>query len=105
MMGISVIAITDAHFDPQLQCRQLESLALLKPDIMIAIPSDNKRTSAAFRKIAESSMKLVLINSVPEGLSREDYVTCVSVNERSHGQNMGHGLGEYMYRHGLKTTA
>ena len=69
---------------------------------MIAIPSDNKRTSAAFRKIAESSMKLVLINSVPEGLSREDYVTCVSVNERSHGQNMGHGLGEYMYRHGLK---
>lgn len=101
-MGISVIAITDAHFDPQLQCRQLESLALLKPDIMIAIPSDNKRTSAAFRKIAESGMKLVLINSVPEGLSREDYVTCVSVNERSHGQNMGHGLGEYMYRHGLK---
>ena len=101
-MGISVIAITDAHFDPQLQCRQLESLALLKPDIMIAIPSDNKRTSAAFRKIAESSMKLVLINNVPEGLSREDYVTCVSVNERSHGQNMGHGLGEYMYRHGLK---
>jgi ribose transport system substrate-binding protein len=29
-------------------------------------------------------------------------VTCVSTNERSHGQNMGFGLGEYMRRHGLK---
>lgn len=101
-LGISVIAITDAHFDPQLQCRQLESLKLLEPDILIAIPSDNKRTSEAFKKIAESDIKLVLITNVPEGLAPADYVSCVSVNERSHGQNMGHGLGEYMYKHGLK---
>ena len=101
-LGISVIAITDAHFDPQLQCRQLESLKLLEPDILIAIPSDNKRTSEAFKKIVKSDIKLVLITNVPEGLSPADYVSCVSVNERSHGQNMGHGLGEYMYKHGLK---
>ena len=92
-----MIAITDAHFDPELQCRQLESLKLLEPDILIAIPSDNKRTSEAFMDIVKSKIKLVLITNVPEGLSPEDYVTCVSVNERSHGQNMGHGLGEYMY--------
>ena len=101
-LGISVIAITDAHFDPELQCRQLESLKLLEPDILIAIPSDNKRTSEAFKKIVNSDIKLVLITNVPEGLSPADYVSCVSVNERSHGQNMGHGLGEYMYKHGLK---
>lgn len=101
-LGISLIAITDAHFDPELQCRQLESLKLLEPDILIAIPSDNKRTSEAFMEIAKSRIKLVLITNVPEGLSPEDYVTCVSVNERSHGQNMGHGLGEYMYKHGMK---
>lgn len=101
-LGISLIAITDAHFDPELQCRQLESLKLLEPDILIAIPSDNKRTSEAFMDIVKSKIKLVLITNVPEGLSPEDYVTCVSVNERSHGQNMGHGLGEYMYKHGMK---
>lgn len=101
-MGISIIAITDAHFDPHLQCRQLDSLRMLEPDILIAIPSDNKITADAFRRIAESDIKLILITNVPDGLKREDYVTCVSVNERSHGQNMGHGLGEYMHRHGMK---
>lgn len=101
-MGISIIAITDAHFDPELQCRQLESLRILEPDILIAIPSDNKVTADAFKNIADSNIKLILITNVPEGLTPDDYVTCVSVNERSHGQNMGHGLGEYMCRHGMK---
>lgn len=100
-MGISIIAITDAHFDPELQCKQLDSLLSLEPDLFIAIPVDNKITSKAFEKIAASNSQLILITNVPEGLSIEDYVTCVSVNERSHGQNMGHGLGDYMERHGL----
>lgn len=101
-MGISIIAITDAHFDPELQCRQLESLMILKPDILIAMPTDNKATAEAFRKVADSDTKLILITNVPEGLKPDDYVTCVSVNERSHGQNMGHGLGGYMRMHGMK---
>lgn len=101
-MGISIIAITDAHFDPELQCRQLDSLSILEPDILIAIPVDNKLTADSFKKIARSQTKLILITNVPDGLTPDDYVTCVSVNERSHGQNMGHGLGEYMSKHGLK---
>ncbi len=101
-LGISIIGTTDAHFDPQLQCRQLESLRMLEPDILIAIPTDQKITAEAFQKITESGIKLILISNVPDGLSPGDYVTCVSINEHSHGQNMGHGLGEYMRRHNLK---
>jgi ribose transport system substrate-binding protein len=101
-MGISLIAVTDAHFDPELQCKQLKSLALLEPDIIIAVPTDNKKTSKAFKELVKNNIKLILITNVPDGLTREDYVTCVSTNERSHGQNMGFGLGEYMRRHGLK---
>lgn len=101
-LGILVIAITDAHFDPELQCKQLESLRGLEPDILIAIPADHKLTAEAFKKVADSKIKLILITNVPEGLKQEDYVTCVSVNEHSHGQNMGHGLGEYMYQHNMK---
>jgi len=100
-IGISLIAVTDAHFDPELQCRQLESLRILEPDVIIAIPTDNRKTSEAFKKVVEGKAKLILITNVPEGLNPGDYVTCVSVNERSHGQNMGHGLGEYMVRHNL----
>ena len=44
----------------------------------------------------------MLITNVPEGLTPRDYVSCISVNERSHGDNMGRGLGEYMVRHGLR---
>ena len=101
-LGISIIGTTDAHFDPQLQCRQLESLRMLEPDILIAMPTDNKITAEAFRKIADSDIKLILISNVPDGLRTGDYVTCVSINEHSHGQNMGHGLGEYMSQHNLK---
>ncbi|MEG1846922.1 MAG: LacI family DNA-binding transcriptional regulator [Lachnospiraceae bacterium] len=101
ILGISLIATTDAHFDPALQNKQLSSLQLLDPDIIIAIPTDNEKTAVAFKNIAKSRSKLVLIANVPSGLTPNDYVTCVSTNEHSHGRNMGHGLGEYMVKHGL----
>jgi len=101
-LGISLIAITDAHFDPKLQCKQLQSLQILEPDILIAIPTDNTRTSEAFKKITSSQTKLILITNIPEGLTQKDYVACVSVNEHSHGRFIGQGLGEYMLRHNLK---
>ena len=101
-LGISIIAVTDAHFSAELQCKQLESIRFLKPDILISIPVDTKDTAAAFRTIADSDTRLVLITNVPEGLTPRDYISCISVNERSHGDNMGRGLGEYMTRHGLK---
>lgn len=101
-LGISIIAVTDAHFNAELQCKQLESIRFLKPDILISIPVNTKDTAAAFRAIADSDTRLVLITNVPEGLTPRDYISCISVNERSHGDNMGRGLGEYMTRHGLK---
>ncbi|MDC7287264.1 LacI family DNA-binding transcriptional regulator [Blautia schinkii] len=101
-LGISLIAVTDAHFDASLQCKQLESIRFLDPDILIAIPVDSRDTAEAFREIAKSDTKLVLITNIPEGITSRDYVSCISVNEHSHGRNMGHGLGEYMVHHGLR---
>ena len=68
-LGISIIAVTDAHFNAELQCKQLESIRFLKPDILISIPVDTKDTAAAFRAIADSDTRLVLITNVPEGLT------------------------------------
>ncbi len=103
-LGISVIAVTDAHFDAALQCRQLESIRFLDPDILIAIPVDTKDTAGAFRSICDTNTKLVLITNIPDGFTPQDYVSCISVNEHSHGRNMGHGLGEYMVRHNLRNV-
>ena len=103
-MNISLIAIVDAHFDPELQKKQLESLMMMKPDILIALPTDVKRMSESFRKVAETRTRLVFISNVPEQMGHSDYISCVSVNERSHGRIAGTGLGEYMTRAGKKNV-
>lgn len=103
-LGISLIAVTDAHFDASLQCKQLESIRFLEPDVLVAIPVDSQNTAGAFQQIAKSDTKLVLITNIPDGITPNEYVSCISVNEHSHGRNMGNGLGEYMVRHGLKNV-
>ncbi len=103
-LGISLIATTDAHFNADLQCKQLESLRFLKPDVLIAFPVDKEETALAFQETVKSKTKLVLITNIPDGVTAKDYVSCVSVNEHSHGRNMGHGLGEYMVRHNLSNV-
>jgi ribose transport system substrate-binding protein len=103
-LNISLIATTDAHFNPELQNKQLESISLLDPDIVIAMPTDNRKTASSFKKVAQSKAKLILMSNVPEGLEPGDYVSCISTNERSHGRNIGQGLGEYMTAHGLKNA-
>ena len=103
-LGISLLAITDAHFNPAMQNKQLESLLNLEPDVIISIPTDNTETAEAYKKIANSKTKLILITNVPDGLTPRDYVTCISVNEHSHGRLVGRGLGEYMHKHGLSNV-
>ncbi|MCL2562458.1 MAG: LacI family DNA-binding transcriptional regulator [Oscillospiraceae bacterium] len=103
-LNISLIATTDAHFNPELQSKQLESICLLEPDVIISMPTDNKKTAPTFQKVAQSKAKLILITNVPDGLAPGDYVSCISTNERSHGRNIGQGLGEYMTAHGLKNA-
>ena len=104
-LGISILAVTDAHFDPEMQSKQLESLMTLKPDVIITLPTDNIKTAPVFKKIAQSKTKLVLITNVPSGLTTDDYVSCVSVNERSYGRSIGRGLGDYMSHHGKRKIA
>ncbi|WP_082234596.1 LacI family DNA-binding transcriptional regulator [Halobacillus massiliensis] len=101
-LGISLLAVTDAHFDPAMQNKQLEGLMALDPDIVIAIPTENNKTSEIFKKIGKSRSKLILITNIPHGMEQEDYTSCVSVNEWSHGRLAGSGLGSTMREEGRK---
>lgn len=92
--GISVVSVSDARFDPELQLTQLEALAMQKPDLIIAIPVDDKVTSDKFRRLSRHT-KLVFMSNVPEGLKKTEYCTCVSVNESENGANIGDLMGEY----------
>lgn len=101
-LGISLLAVTDAHFDAEMQNRQLKGLLALDPDIVIAIPVDDNKTSDMFKKVAESRSELILITNVPKGINQNDYVSCVSVNEWSHGRLAGSGLASSMRDLGKK---
>ena len=92
--GIDVVSVMDAHFDSELQNAQLDGIRLQKPDAVIAIPSDDSRTREKFQELSKVS-KLVFISNVPEGMSKNSYVSCVSVNESENGTNAGRMLGEY----------
>lgn len=92
--GISIISITNAHFDPLLQVNQLEGLRLQRPDAIIAIPVDDEVTAKKFQSIAEE-IKLIFLSNVPEGMDKDKYASCVSVNERENGQNAALMLGNY----------
>jgi ribose transport system substrate-binding protein len=101
-VGVKVVAVTDSHFDPRLQITQLEGMRMLHPNAVIAIPTDDKATAHKFRDIAKET-KLIFISNVPEGFTKEDYASCVSVNEQENGRSAGMLLGElFKHRKGAK---
>jgi ribose transport system substrate-binding protein len=101
-VGVKVVAVTDAHFDPRLQVTQLDGIRMLHPNAVIAIPTDDKATAQKFKDLSKET-RLVFISHVPEGFTKEDYAACVSVNEQENGRNAGVLLGElFKHRKGVK---
>ncbi|MDD2458576.1 MAG: LacI family DNA-binding transcriptional regulator [Eubacteriales bacterium] len=96
--GVKVLTVTDAHFDPTLQATQLDGIKMQKPDAIIAIPVDDKATAKKFKEISKETL-LVFISTIPEGFHKEDYASCISVNEKENGQNAGMILGNYFRNH------
>lgn len=92
--GIHVLTVTDAHFDPELQKTQLEGIMMQKPDAVIAVPVDEEKTAGIFLEVAKQT-RLILINSMPRSLKKEDYACWISVNERENGQNAARILGDH----------
>lgn len=92
--GVKVVAVTEAHFDPELQIAQLEGLRMQKLDAIISMPVDEKQTAQKYKELSKET-KLILISGLPYGFEREDYCSIVSVNEHENGRNAGQILGEY----------
>lgn len=102
-LGINIISIADAHFDPTLQSRQLESFSHLQPSIVVGMPTDDSLTSEPFRNLMGSS-KLVFLGHVPQGFTPKDYVSCISVNDREYGRYAAQALVERMHQNGVSNV-
>jgi ribose transport system substrate-binding protein len=85
-MGIKVIAVTDAHNDPNTQVADIETVLNKKPSIIVSIPTDPVATASAYRKALNQGVKLVFMDNVPSGFQAgKDYVSVVSADNFGNG--------------------
>ena len=101
-LGVTIIAVMGCQMDFPMQKKQIQSLLMLEPDIMIAFPVNHTLTQDVFKEVIRTKTKLVFMGHVPNGFEGKGYVSCISVNERSNGRNIGRGLGDYLLLHHKK---
>ncbi len=78
-LGITIVATTNANFDPGKQKNDIETVLAKKPSVMLSLPVDPVTTASAYRAANEAGTKLVLLSNVPKGFSQgKDYVTVVT---------------------------
>lgn len=78
-LGIKVVAVTDAQFDPAKQVADLENISALEPDIILSLSVDGISTKASYQKATKNGAKLVLLsNPIPDFKQGEDYVGIVT---------------------------
>ena len=94
-LGIEVVAVTDAEFDPGQQVSNIETILARKPDLLISLPTDPVATADAYRKAAASGVKIVFMDNVPQGMvAGKDYVSVVSADNKGAAMISGHQLAK-----------
>jgi ribose transport system substrate-binding protein len=78
-LGINVVAVTDAQFDPAKQVADLENITALNPDIILSLSVDSTSTKNSYRSAISKGAKLVLLSNPIEGfVLHDDYVGIVT---------------------------
>lgn len=92
-LGIDVVGVTDADFDPAQQVSDIETLMTQQPDVMVSLPTDPVATAGAYRAAGAAGTKLVFMDNVPEGfVAGTDYVSAVSADNYGNGVISAHLL-------------
>ena len=94
-MGVEVIAVTDAGFQPQKQVSDIDTVLAQKPDIMVSIPTDPVATADAYMKASSQGVKLVFMDNVPAGMrAGTDYISVVSADNFGNGVASAHLMAQ-----------
>ena len=94
-LGIQVIAVTDANFEPDKQVSDVETVLARKPNVIVSIPADPVATAGAYRQAADAGVKLVFMDNVPKGMvAGRDYVSAVSADNVGNGVVSAHLMAD-----------
>lgn len=94
-LGIEVIAVTDAGFQPDKQVSNIETVLARHPNIIVSIPADPVATAGAYKQAAAEGVKLVFMDNVPQGMQAgRDYVSAVSADNVGNGVVAAHLMAD-----------
>jgi len=78
-LGIEVVAISDAQFDPAKQATDVETVMSLQPDIILTLPVDPVSATRAFQPAVDKGVRLVFAdNGIDNYKPGEEYVSIVT---------------------------
>jgi ribose transport system substrate-binding protein len=93
--GVKVVAETNANWDDAKQISDLDTIAVLKPSLVVSIPLNGETTAGAFKKIAEGGAKVVFIDQAVNGMDPgKDYVSIVSSDNLALGMYIADELAK-----------
>lgn len=94
-LGIEVIAETNANWDDARQISDLDTIAALKPDLVVSIPLNTATTSAAYQRLAENGAQIVFIDQAADGMQPgKDYVSVISSDNLALGMYLADLLND-----------
>lgn len=85
-LGVTVVATTDARFDPEQQVSDIKGVLEQGPQVIVSLPTDPVATAAAYAEAAARGVKLVFMDNVPHGMKAgREYVSVVSADNFGNG--------------------
>lgn len=86
-MGIEVVTISDAQFDPSKQATDIETSMAVKPDIILSLPVDPVSGSRAYQPAVDAGARLVFAdNGVDNYRAGKEYVSIVTGDQYGMGR-------------------
>lgn len=86
-MGIEIVAISDAQFDPSKQATDIETTMALQPDIILTLPVDPVSGTRAFQPAVDAGCKIVFAdNGVDDYKAGDQYVSIVTGDQYGMGR-------------------
>lgn len=95
--GVVVTEVIDCGFSADRQVSELDRLIVAAPDAIVALPVANEHVAAAFQRVSEAGIRLILLENVPTGLlPGTHYTSMVSSDNFGLGKMAAAGLAPHL---------